>query len=88
MSDIQDEQTYSDQFSFYSFRGMFLLLFVGLVLACLTACGEIFWIWWKKKNNSEVEVTFITTLSFTLSIIRPEYIMYISAERFSTAKYI
>jgi len=33
--------------------GLFVILFVGILLACVIACGECFFVWWKKKHSEE-----------------------------------
>jgi len=33
--------------------GIFVLLLVGILLACVTACGECVFVWWKKRQSHE-----------------------------------
>jgi len=33
--------------------GIFVLLAIGILLACIIRCGEYLFIWWKKRNSNE-----------------------------------
>ena len=35
--------------------GIFVLLLVGILLACVIACGECLIVWWRKRQDHEVK---------------------------------